>query len=241
MARQRERPASAPPPAAAQEQRIALRPLARFIGWLLNEYVRFVAFTIRVSGPPVIQEPAILAVWHEANLLQAVGIWRLRSDRRFVAFSTRGFRGIVMSGMIEGLEAGVVALPPEHARAEAGRLARAMGGYGRAGWSLALACDGPLGPHRVAKPGALLLARESGLPIVPWAGAVSPSFRLNRRWDRQVVPLPFARFRMFQGTPLRIGPDEPLKPRLAELQAELDRVAARADGYHWANPSGEPA
>lgn len=135
-----------------------------------------------------------------------------------------------MNGMIEGLEGGVVALPPESARAEAGRLAREMGGYGRAGWSLALACDGPLGPYRVAKPGALLLARESGLPIVPWAIVASPSVRLRRRWDRQVVPLPFARLRVIEGTHLRIADGEALKPRLAELQAELSRVAALADG-----------
>jgi lysophospholipid acyltransferase (LPLAT)-like uncharacterized protein len=220
---------SAPPPASAQEQRILLRPLARFLGWLIHAYVRLVARTVRVSGPPVFQPPAILAVWHEANLLQAVAIWRLRSDRRFVSFSTRGFRGIVMNGMIEGLRGGVVALPPESARAEAGRLARAMGAYGRAGWSLAVACDGPLGPYRVAKPGALLLARESGLPIVPWAVVVRPAIRLRQRWDRQVVPLPFSRLRVVEGVPLWIAEGEALKPRLADLQSELDRVAAEAD------------
>lgn len=222
----------APPPASRQEHGIALRPLARLLGWLISRYIRFVAYTARVGDSRVIQEPAILAVWHEANLLQAVAIWRLRADRRFVAFSTRGFRGIVMNGMIEGLEAGVVALPPEHARAEAGRLAREMGGYGRAGWSLALACDGPAGPYRVAKPGALLLARESGLPIIPWAITVRPSFRLRRRWDKQVVPFPFARVRVEEGTPILIGPQDPLKPRLPELQAELDHVSRIADGYH---------
>lgn len=212
-----------------QEQRIPLRRLARFLGWLLNRYIRLVAATARVSGPPAYQQPAILAVWHEANLLQALGIWACRTDRRFVAFSTRGFRGIVMNGLIEGLEGGVVALPPESARAEAGRLARTMGGYGRAGWSLAIACDGPFGPYRVAKPGALLLARESGLPIVPWAMSVRPSFRLRRRWDRQVVPLPFARIRLVEGSHIRIAQGEALKPRLPELQAELERVAAEAD------------
>jgi lysophospholipid acyltransferase (LPLAT)-like uncharacterized protein len=219
----------APPPASTQEQHLLLRPLARFVGWLLSRYVRLVAATARVSGPAVFQDPAIVAVWHEANLLQAVGIWGLRKDRRFVAFSTRGFRGIVMNGMIEGLECGVVALPPESARAEAGRLARDMGRYGHAGWSLALAPDGPLGPYRVAKPGALLLARESGLPIVPWAVSVRPSFRLRRRWDRQIVPLPFARIRVVEGAHIRIAEGEALKPRLAELQAELERVAAEAD------------
>ena len=44
-----------------------------------------------------------------------------------------------------------------------------------------------------------------------------------------LIPLPFGRIRVHEGAPLRIAPREPLKPRLAELQAELVRVAEQAD------------
>jgi lysophospholipid acyltransferase (LPLAT)-like uncharacterized protein len=50
--------------------------------------------------------------------------------------------------------------------------------------------------------------------------------RLTRRWDRHLVPLPFCRVRVIAGEQLRIGPRDPLRPRLAELQAALDRVSA---------------
>jgi hypothetical protein len=36
--------------------------------------------------------------------------------------------------------------------------------------------------------------------------------------------------RVFEGTPLEIGSKDRLKPRLAELQAEMHRVQSLADG-----------
>ena len=89
--------------------------------------------------------------------------------------------------------------------------------------------DGPFGPYRRAKPGALIVAREAGLPIQPWAVAVRPPLRLRNRWDRHLLPLPFCRLRVEEAPPIRVGARQRLRPLLAELQAALDAVAARAD------------
>jgi hypothetical protein len=188
-----------------------------------------VAATARFSGPPITQEQVIFAIWHESNLVACTASWRLRGEQRVISFSTRGFRGIVMNSMLEALGSGVVALPDEGNRAEAGLLALELARIGRKGESLVVSCDGPLGPYRVAKPGVLLVARQSGVPIQPWAVSIRPMIRLNGRWDRYLVPLPFGRMRVEEGTPMRIGPREPLKPRLPELQAELTRVQQIAD------------
>lgn len=192
-------------------------------------YLRLVAATARTSGPPVFQGQAVFAIWHESNLVAATAAWRLRTTKRIVSFSTRGFRGIVMNTMLEALESGVVALPPEGNRAEGARLAKELARIGRDGLSLVVSCDGPLGPYRVAKPGVLIVARESGVPIQPWAVSIRPPWRLNGRWDRHLVPLPFCRMRVEEGTQMTIAPSQRLKPRLAELQAELERVQALAD------------
>ena len=77
-------------------------------------------------------------------------------------------------------------------------MAREMAALGRSGHLLVVSCDGPFGPYRVAKPGVLIVARESGLPIQPWAVASRPPFRLNGRWDRMIVALPFGRLRVFE-------------------------------------------
>jgi lysophospholipid acyltransferase (LPLAT)-like uncharacterized protein len=161
----------------------------------------------------------------------SVLVWKLRDDNQPVVFSTRGFRGIVMNAMLARFGARVVTLPDEGTatRAEAAALTREMGAVGRSGASLVISCDGPFGPYRIAKPGVAIVARESGLPIQPWAIAARPPVRLNRRWDRMIVPLPFGRLKVTEGAMVKIGPRDRLKPRLVDLQAELDRVQALAD------------
>lgn len=226
-----EQPAIRPSRRIDQEDRVRFAWLARLIGRVLAAYVALVARTVRVSGPPITQQQVILAIWHESNLAAAIVVWKLRDDKSPVVFSTRGFRGIVMNTMLRAFGVRVVTLPDEGAgtRAEAAALSREMARIGRSGASLVVSCDGPFGPYRVAKPGVVMVAREAGLPIQPWAFAVRPRLRLKRRWDRMLVALPFGRMRVYHGTPLVVGERERLKSRLAELQAELDRVQALAD------------
>ena len=198
---------------------------------MIAGYVWLVARTARVSGP-INQGRVILAIWHESNLAASIAVLTLRKDRRPIVFSTRGFRGIVMNTMLRSFGASVVTLPDERTatRAEAAALTREMARLGRSGASLVVSCDGPFGPYRVAKPGVTMVAREAGLPIQPWAISARPPLRLGRRWDRMIVPLPFGRLRVFEGAPVEVGARDRLKPRLAELQAELDRTQALADG-----------
>jgi len=216
-------------PAAVQEDPIPHAWLARLTGRAMAAYLRLVAATMRTSGPPVFQGQAIFAIWHESNLVAATAAYRLRNNKRVISFSTRGFRGIVMNTMLESMGSGVVALPEEGNRAEAARLALDMARIGREGESLVVSCDGPLGPYRVAKPGVLIVARGSGIPIQPWAVSVRPTLRLNGRWDRHLVPLPFCRMRVEEGRQIRVAEREPVKPRLAELQATLEEVQKEAD------------
>ena len=209
---------------------MAVPPLAaRIIGRVMAFYVRLVAATCRVGGGGVTQEQVVLAFWHEYNLVAATAAYKLRRARRHVSFSTQTFRGEVMNAMLAAIGAGSVPLPAENARAEAARLSRELARLGRQGASLAVSPDGPMGPYRRAKPGALIVARESGLPLQPWAVIARPSLRLNGRWDRHIVPLPFGRMRVVQAEPIALGDREPIRPLLARLQSALDEVAARAD------------
>jgi lysophospholipid acyltransferase (LPLAT)-like uncharacterized protein len=220
-----------PPPASEQEERVRFAWAARLFGRLLARYLRLVAATSRVSGPPIVQEPCILVFWHESNLAAAIATLRMRDDHRFIAFSTRGFRGISMNTLLESLGGAVLTMPPlgSQSRAEAARLATEAGRLAREGWSIVVACDGPWGPYRVARPGALIVGREAGLPVVPWAVACRPAVRLRGRWDRQLLPLPFGRMRVDEGAWIRLGSREPIRPALTRLQAELLRVAELAD------------
>ena len=205
-----------------------MRLVAGFVGRVMALYVRLVARTAKVDGA-VTQSQCVLAFWHEYNLAAAIAARRTRNHIRHVSFSTATFRGDVMNAMLAALGAGSIPLPAESERAESTRLAREMARLGREGASLGVSPDGPVGPYRRAKPGALIVARESGLPLQPWAVQASPAIRMTRRWDRHLVPLPFCRLTVVEAPVIVVGPREPLRPLLARLQRELEDVATMAD------------
>ena len=205
------------------------RWLAGLIGRAMALYVRLVAATSQVRGE-VTQEPVVLAFWHEYNLVAAVAAQARRRHRYHVSFSTQTFRGAVMDAMLGALRAGSVPLPSPDDRAGSARLSLELARLGREGASPSVSPDGPLGPYRRAKPGALLVARESGLALQPWAVSARPSLRLAGRWDRHIVPLPFSRIRVHPAEPIAVGPRARLRPLLARLQAALDEAADAADG-----------
>jgi lysophospholipid acyltransferase (LPLAT)-like uncharacterized protein len=52
--------------------------------------------------------------------------------------------------------------------------------------------DGPQGPQGVVKAGLIVLAKESGAPIIPVYASVSRAWIL-RSWDRCLIPKPFSK------------------------------------------------
>lgn len=86
--------------------------------------------------------------------------------------------------------------------------------------------DGPRGPALEAKPGAVLLARATGLPIVPGAWWARPLLRVGS-WDRTIVPMPFARIAFAFAEPLFVPADADAAA-LEAARGELTRRLATA-------------
>jgi hypothetical protein len=204
--------------------------LARLIGAGIAAYLRLVMHTCRVIGPAT-RDQVVLAFWHEFNLVAFVVARMRRGDLPHASFSTSGFRGAVITSMLErsGTPVRVFELPPEVDRSAGRALALRMARVAESGTSLIVTPDGPFGPYHVAKPGALILARASGLPIQPWGMSLRPTIRLMGRWDRQLMPLPFCRIRLIEGKRQTMGARAPIRPVMADLQAELDRISELAD------------
>jgi lysophospholipid acyltransferase (LPLAT)-like uncharacterized protein len=84
--------------------------------------------------------------------------------------------------------------------------ARALRDYYQAlakeGVSPAITPDGPRGPAWKFKPGAVLLAQLSGRPMIPLSYAASRAWKV--KWDRFVIPKPFARVAIAVGEPVYV-------------------------------------
>jgi hypothetical protein len=83
--------------------------------------------------------------------------------------------------------------------------------------------DGPSGPRFKFKPGAIMLARISGRPMLPMAYAASSAWLVA--WDKFVIPRPFARIAIAIGEPVSVARDFPISDEVAlqALQAQMER------------------
>jgi len=87
------------------------------------------------------------------------------------------------------------------------------------GHPLAITTDGPQGPARRCKPGAVLASARTGLPIVPVAAAASRVWRVNS-WDEFFVPKHGSVVYLSYGEPIPV-PADIAREALADWQ---DRV-----------------
>ena len=79
--------------------------------------------------------------------------------------------------------------------------------------------DGPRGPRYKFKAGAILLAQMSGRPMLPMAYAASRAWQI--KWDRFVIPVPFARVAIAIGPP-RYVPRAMDGATVERLQREME-------------------
>jgi len=100
----------------------------------------------------------------------------------------------------------------------------------REGRDVALTPDGPTGPPREFKPGALVVAQMTGLPVIPMSVGASSGWRF-KSWDGFMVPRPFSTITIEYAAPRFVARDA-TRAELAEVAreigVELNELAARA-------------
>ena len=77
------------------------------------------------------------------------------------------------------------------------------------GVSVVSVADGPNGPQHEFKVGVVLMARIAGVPMIPVGFAADRAWYLDR-WDRFMIPKPFARVVMAVGEPIEVPKATPV-------------------------------
>jgi lysophospholipid acyltransferase (LPLAT)-like uncharacterized protein len=175
-------------------------PILRGLIRLLTSTYRFRPVLGEENIKPFITGGSVCApaYWHQQHVLCSTQI------RRWIG---EGFKAcFLVSGSVDG------EVPERIARAwgaevirgsanQSGALAlRDQQAMMKRGYSIVTTADGPRGPQYEFKPGTVLMARIAGVPIVPMACAADRAWYLDR-WDRFMIPKPFAKVCVGVGLP----------------------------------------
>ena len=199
------------------------------VGFLAAEYLRLVWRTNRITmDPPNIQArveaqmPAIFAFWHGQHFLTP--FIRLKRYRAKVLISLHR-DGEYNAIAAERLGVGTIRGSGDH-----GAAFHRKGGVGafremvralEENYNVALTADVPK-RARVAGLGIIMLARESGRPIMPFAMATSRYIRLHN-WDRTTINLPFGRGALVGLEEVYVPPDAD-ETKMEELRLKLESI-----------------
>ncbi len=215
---------------------VSSRAFQKSVGFLSAEYLRLVWTTNRVTIEPAdiyermtAQLPVILAMWHGQHYL----IPFVRGTAKAKVLVSRHRDGEINAITAERLGVGAIRGSGDH-----GREFDRKGGVTafwqmlsalEEGYSLGVTADVPK-VARVAGRGIVMLARESGRPIIPVAVTTSRRYELSN-WDRTTVNLPFGRCAGVAGDVIHVSPDadsDALERARLKVEAELNAATARA-------------
>lgn len=177
----------------------------------------------------------IYTFWHDSILL-ATYFWR---QRDIVVMTSQSFDGEYIARLIQRF--GYGAARGSSTRGGVGALVE-MIRAARGGRPTAFTIDGPKGPRHVAKAGAVLLAKKTGQPILPFAVTAARCWELSRSWDHFQIPKPFTKVRVEIAAPIYVPADaneQLLEARRVEQQHALDELEARGRQWREARNSRE--
>jgi len=169
----------------------------------------------------------IYTFWHNRVFLSTY-FWR---RRRIVVMTSKSFDGEYIARFIQRF--GYGASRGSSTRGATGAVVE-MVRLMRAGCPTAFTIDGPKGPRYVAKMGAVLLAKKTGNPILPFTITADRFWEAKKSWDGFQVPRPFTRASVGIAAPIFVRPDADeteLNAKRDELQRSLDELNRRGEAW----------
>ena len=178
------------------------------------------------------EEQAIYCFWHNRLALCTVAynsyMRKHRPGRRIAGLVSASRDGGWLTAVLEQFEI----QPVRGSSSRRGRQALLeLTRWAGRGYDLAITPDGPRGPCYEVQEGVLALAQVTGLPIIPFSYELDWKIRVNS-WDRFQIPVPFSRFVLRLGKPVRVprhATDAERETLRGQLQSCLRRLSGNED------------
>ncbi|MEM8548432.1 MAG: DUF374 domain-containing protein [Pseudomonadota bacterium] len=201
-------------------------PLLKLILRLLQASYRYQPMLGKEHLAPFLDgtRPCAPCYWHQFHVLCSTEIFSwIKSGFKPCFLVSGSVDGDVPERIARGRGAEVI----RGSANQSGALAlRDMQAMMKRGYSIVTTADGPRGPQHEFKTGAIVMARVGGVPILPVAAAADRAWYLNR-WDRFMIPKPFAKVVIGIGPAIDIDrktPLDALEPIRGSVQAAVSSV-----------------
>jgi lysophospholipid acyltransferase (LPLAT)-like uncharacterized protein len=210
----------------------------RAVGFLAAEFLRLVWLTNKFGYDPADvyervepTQPVIFAFWHGQHFMTP--FIKTKEDHRAKVLISRHRDGEFNAIAAERLGIGTIRGSGDH-----GGAFQRKGGVGafremvralEEGYNVASTADVPK-RSRVAGMGIIMLARESGRPILPFAMVTSRFIRL-KNWDHTTINLPFGRGAVVGIDAVFVPPDadaETMEKCRLQVETYLNEASRRA-------------
>jgi hypothetical protein len=203
------------------------------ISWAGFLFIRLVGATLRyhfIAEPGCLYDgrshtaTSIWCFWHRSVLPAA---YRFR-NQGLAVMTSRSFDGEYIARIIQKLR--FIPVRGSSSRGAVGALI-GMRQQLEQGHGAVFTIDGPRGPRYVAKPGPVLLAKKTGVPIGCFYVAVERAWILNS-WDQMIIPKPFSRALIYASGPIQVpanATEEQMTALHQQMQETLERCRMKAE------------
>lgn len=202
--------------------------------WLVPRLIRMIiallSHTIRWEYAGWRYDPTdpgrhIFAFWHARILMMGTG---LKGCRGYTLISEHRDGGYIADTLhLQGFRT----VRGSSSRGGARALLQMVRTFQRENCDFGITPDGPRGPREKVQPGAVQLAKKTGLPIRPVIWATKRQWRITSSWDHFYIPKPFTRGVFVYGEPLFIAADSDDSEALDRVQQAMDATQEAADSY----------
>jgi lysophospholipid acyltransferase (LPLAT)-like uncharacterized protein len=153
--------------------------------------LRLIASTWRYtqSGNIPGTEPSVIAFWHEYMLPG----WHNHGNVHTIALVSQSKDGTILSRLLK--QWGITTVRGSSSKSGKEALAEAIQQV-KNGSTLLLTPDGPRGPRRIFKAGAVIAAQRAEVPLYLAKINESRGFVFQKSWDQFRLPLPFAKIQI---------------------------------------------
>ena len=176
------------------------------------------------------KEPYIAAIWHNRALLMPF-ISMTEGGKNVMVMVSSSNDGIFTARVLARFKFKPVLGSSTRGGREA--LKEMLSTFKDEGWAMAITPDGPLGPNHVLKKGAVVLAKETGLPIVS-ISYYAKKVKRFASWDKFILVWPFNTIAAIGSKRIYVpadATDEDLEKYRKLVEDEMNRISKFAEDY----------